>query len=400
MAASTTRQRAGTREPHVAVTVNKARSYGRGILQGVADYVEAYGPWSIFLDPYADGQLRKDWLRRWRGDGILAYAGNSAVVERLLRSGIPCVELYGVVVDRRLPRVGCDDRAIGRLAATHLLERELKQFAYCGFARMGWSENRHSGFTATVKEAGYPCQRYDDVYDKRTPRVWEKSQQSLAAWIGALPKPIGLMASTDLHAQQVLDACRRARAAVPEEVAVIGVDNDEDLCRLCDPPLSSVTNNSRAVGYEGARLLMHLMSGEMRRREIEPVLVQPVGVVARGSTDITAIENKDVAEAASFIRKHACDGIQARDVANAIFRSRATLYRLFESTLQRSPKDEILRVQLERAKTLLTQTEHTLDDIAGLTGFNSASYFSVVFKREIGMTAGVYRVQHRNGTPR
>src|SRR6516162_6512099 len=104
-------------EPHVALTVNKARSYGRGILQGVADYVEVYGPWSIFLDPYADGSLRRDWLRQWRGDGILAYAGDQGVVQRLLRCGIPCVEVYGVVEDRALPRVGGDDRAIGRLAA-------------------------------------------------------------------------------------------------------------------------------------------------------------------------------------------------------------------------------------------------------------------------------------------
>jgi LacI family transcriptional regulator len=384
-------------EPHVALTVNKARSYGRGLLQGVADYVEVYGPWSIFLDPYADGQLRKDWLRRWHGQGILAYAGNQAVVERLLRSGIPCVEIYGVVEDRRLPRVGCDDRAIGRLAAEHLLSRELQRFAYCGFARMGWSENRCNGFAAAVAEAGHPCQRYDDVYDKRIPRVWEKAQQLLAAWLAGLPKPIGLLAATDLHAQQVLDACRRARVAVPEEVAVIGVDNDEDLCRLCDPPLSSVVNNSRKIGYEGARLLARLMVGKVRRSDLEPTLIQPLGVVARGSTDITAIENQDVAEAVSFIRKHACEGIQARDVARAIERSRATLYRMFEATLARSPKQEILRLQLERAKTLLTQTNHTTDEIAQLTGFNGASYFSVVFKREVGMTAGTFRARNRNG---
>src|SRR5262249_53217421 len=123
--------------PHVALTVNKARSYGRGVLQGVADYVQVHGPWSIFLDPYADGTLHRDWLRRWRGDGILAYAGDRAVVQRLLRCGIPCVEIYGVVEDRRLPRVGCDDRAIGRLAARHLMQRELKRFAYCGFAGVG-----------------------------------------------------------------------------------------------------------------------------------------------------------------------------------------------------------------------------------------------------------------------
>jgi LacI family transcriptional regulator len=384
-------------EPHVALTVNKARSYGRGILQGVADYVEVYGPWSIFLDPYADGQLRKDWLRRWRGDGILAYAGNQRIVQRLLRCGIPCVEIYGVVEDRRLPRVGCDDRAIGRLAGEHLLGRELKRFAYCGLAGVAWSDHRGAGFATVVIQAGFPCHRYDDVRDKRIPSAWEKAQNALAGWIAALPKPVGLMASTDIHAQQVLDACRRAAVAVPEEVAVIGVDNDEDLCRLCDPPLSSVVNNSRQIGYEGARLLARLMGGELRRSRVEPTLIQPLGVVPRGSTDVTAIENQEVAEAVSYIRKHACEGIQAGDVARAICRSRATLYRMFEGTLGRAPKHEILRLQLDRAKTLLTQTNHTMDEIAELAGFSGASYFSVVFKREVGMTAGTFRANHRNG---
>src|SRR5262249_21624364 len=156
---------------------------------------------------------------------------------------------------------------------------------------------------------------------------------------------------------------RRARVAVPEEVAVIGVDNDEDLCRLCDPPLSSVINNSRQIGYEGARLLARLMQREIRPDAVEPTLIQPLGVAARGSTDGTPIENRQAAEAVSFIRKHACERIQARDVARAIYRSRATLYRLFQGTFGRSPRQEILRVQLERAKTLLTQTEHTLDEI-------------------------------------
>jgi LacI family transcriptional regulator len=379
----------------VALIVNKARSYGRGLIQGVADYVNVYGPWSIFLDPYSDGSLRRDWLRRWRGDGILAYAGDHGVVQRLLRSRIPCVEVYGVVEDRRLPRVGGDDRSIGRLAALHLRERELKRFAYCGFPGVGWSENRRLGFSTSVAEAGCPCHCYDDVRDKRIPHVWEKAQLALAAWLQALPKPVGLMAATDLHAQQVLDACRRARVAVPEEVAVIGVDNDEDLCRLCDPPLSSVINNSRKIGYEAARLLARLMQREIPADAIEATLIQPLGVAARGSTDITAIENRQAAAAVSFIRKHASEGIQGWDVARAVHCSRATLYRLFRATFGRSPLEEILRVRLQRAEALLTQTDQAVEEIAGLAGFNSAAYFSVVFKRAVGMTPTTFRARHR-----
>jgi LacI family transcriptional regulator len=382
-------------EPHVAVCVDKARAYGRGLLHGVADYVELYGPWSIFVDPYSNGQLDPQWLRRWRGDGILADIGNERVAQRLLRSGIPSVDVYGRIQVESLPRVGSDELAVGRLAAEHLAEREFKRFAFCGYAGRWWSDRRFEGFATTLAEAGHPCESLEVAIEKRTPRAWESGQQALSNWIAALPKPIGVMGATDPIARQVLDACRRARVAVPEEVAVVGVDNDEDFCRLCDPPLSSVVVNPRRIGYEGARILHRLMNGELRADQAEPVLVPPLRVAMRLSTEITAIEDKQVAEAVSYIRKHACDRIQAKDVAKAIDRSRSTLYRLFQDTLGRSPNDEILRVQLERAKALLAQTSHTLEEIAAMTGFSRASYFSVAFKREVGMTAGDYRASYR-----
>lgn len=377
--------------PHVAICVNKARAFGRGVLQGVSDYVELYGPWSIFLDPYATGDLDRDWLRRWHGDGMLAYVGDTALLRRLVRSRIPIVELYGTVRDARLPHVGIDDLAVGRLAAEHLLERGFRHFAYCGYAQPLWSRNRQRGFRERLQAEGCDCMCYDDNVAKRTPGIWEKTQESLVRWLAELPRPSGLLASTDLHAQQVLDACRRARLAVPEEIAVIGVDNDDELCRLTNPPLSSVMNNPRKVGFEAARLLGRLMSGEAKLATIEPLLIPPLGVMTRQSTEITAIDDPDLAEALSYIRTHACEGIQAGDVADAIVCSRATLYRRFEKTIGRSPHEEILRVQLERARALLAQTSHSLDEIARMTGFRTASYLSVVFKREIGVRPGEYR---------
>lgn len=378
-------------EPHVAICVNKARAFGRGLLQGVADYVAAHGPWSIFLDPYATGTLDRDWLRRWEGDGMLTYVGDRAIVRRLVRSRIPLVEVYGTVQDDRLPHVGLDDAAVGRIAADHLIDREFRHFAYCGHARALWSRNRHRGFRERLQEAGFDCMHFDEAGCTRTPGEWERAQQALARWLDGLPRPMGLLASTDLHAQRILDACRRAGRSVPEEIAVLGVDNDEELCRLSNPPLSSVINDPRRVGFEAARLLDRLMSGQIRAGAIEPVLVPPLGVMARQSTDITAIDDPDLADALSYIRKHACEGIRASDVATAIACSRATLYRRFETIMGRSPNDEILRVQLERAKALLTQTSYPLDRIARLTGFSTASYLSVAFKREHGMRPGEYR---------
>lgn len=387
-------QESPSREPHVAICVNKARSYGRGILQGVADYVEIYGPWSLFVDLHATGELDRDWLHRWQGDGILAFVGDEGVARRLLRSGIPCVEVYGSIETTTLPHVGSDEVAIGRVGAEHLLERQFVRFAFCGVAGASWSESRWRGFSQTVAVTGFDCDRFDVHRDKSTPRAWERTQQSLTRWLGRLPKPIGLMAATDPQAHQVLDACRRARIAVPEEVAVVGVDNDEELCRLTDPPLSSVVNNSKRIGFEAARLLHRLIRREISPADVAPFLIPPQGVVARASTDIAAIEDKEVAEAVSFIRKHACEGIQAKDVARAIRCSRTTLYRRFQQALGRSPKDEVLRVQLDRVKALLSQTPHSLESIAHLAGFSGAAYLSVAFKREIGLTPGEYRAQH------
>jgi LacI family transcriptional regulator len=383
-------------EPHVAVCVDKSRAYGRGVLQGVADYIELYGPWSLFIDSYSKGELDRSWLRRWKGDGILAQVGTRSVAERLLRSGIPCVEIWGKINVEILPHVVGDDLAIGRLAAEHLLQCELRNFAYCGYKGLWWSDKRFQGFSERLREAGFDCEhysadRFDDDIATRVPSMWERNQKLLAEWVSQLPKPVGIMASTDPFAVQVLDACHRAQIAVPEEAAVIGVDNDEELCRLCDPPLSSVVINPRRVGYEGARLLHQLMTGAASADQVVPIYVPPLEVAARLSTDITAIDDKVVAEAVSFIRKHACEGIGSDDVARAVGRSRTTLYRLFDSTLSRSPSDEILRVQLDRVKSLLARTKDSLEEIAHCTGFSSAAYLSVAFKREIGMTPGEYR---------
>ena len=209
--------------------------------------------------------------------------GNSASRAAVAASGrARCVETYGIVEDRHLPRVVCDDQAIGRLAAEHLLDRSLKRFAYCGFAGVAWSDNRCLGFAATrLRRRVFPAS-VTTMYAMTSPAPGKKLRR--ASPTGSAPSPSPSVSwPAPMLAQQVLDACRRASVAVPEEVAVVGVDNDEDLCRLCDPPLSSVINNPRQVGYEAAQLLAQLMAKGVRPDEIEPHLIQPLGVVTHGS---------------------------------------------------------------------------------------------------------------------
>ena len=379
------------RTPHVAVCVDTSRSYGRGLLRGIADYVETFGRWSLYIDPQSAGRYAKGWLENWRGDGILAFIETAALADRFLRSGIPTVELFGHRLDLRLPQVGNDDDAIGRLAAGHLLERRFRRFAYSGYPGEGWSDRRCRGFAGAVGRKGFPCDRLDCERRPPTPAAWERAQQALTAWLRGLARPLGLMACSDRHAQRVLDACRRAGLAVPEEVAVIGVDNDEETCRLSDPPLSSVIDDPRRVGFEAARLLDRLMAGKARPGGGKPVLVPPLGVATRRSTDVTAVEDRLVADAMRAIRQGACEGLKVTGLARACYVSRSVLYRRFEAALDRTPHEEILRVRLDRVKGLLAQTELTLEAIAALAGFDHSEYLSVAFKRETGVTPGKFR---------
>lgn len=382
--------------PHVAVCVDQFRSHGRGVMRGIADYVETYGPWSLFIDPLADSHYPQGRSENWRGEGILTYIEDVKRAERLRRNGIPTVELFAYRLDRLLPLVAPDDVAVGRLAAEHLLSRHFRHFAFCGYTGVLWSERRQAGFAKALQEAGCPPPTNWSTPRPSTLAKWEHVQQQLTAWIRQLAKPVGLMACSDHHAQSILDACQRARVAVPEEVAVIGVDDDEEICRLSNPPLTSVILNSEKVGYEGAKLLARLMRNRGRPGRPEALLIPPVGIATRRSTDVTAINDPLIANAARFIREQACRGVTVEELLGEFKTSRSVFYQRFHDTLGRSPHCEILRVQLERVKSLLCQTTLPLKTIAEMAGFNNPNYLNVAFKREVGQTPGEFRRQ-QNG---
>ncbi len=381
------------RLPHVAVCVDKSRSYGRGILRGIARYAETYGRWSLYIDPESAGRYSENWLKDWKGDGILAYIETAELARRFLRSGIPTVELFGHRIDLRLPQVCSDDEAIGRTAARHLVDRQFRRFAFTGYPGEPWVDRRFAGFSQEVARRGFPCERFSCGHTPGSPSRWEKTQQQLTTWLRGLPKPLGLMACSDRHAQRVLDACRRAGIGVPEELAVIGVDNDEETCLLSDPPLSSVVDDPERIGYQAARMLDGLIRGRLRPRQSAPVLVPPLGVEIRRSTDVTAVEDRVVAQAMRTIRQSACEGLKVEDLLREAHVSRSVLYRRFHAALGRTPHDEILRVKLDRVRSLLGRTKLTVEEIAAIAGFDHSEYLSVAFKRETGMTPGTWRRQ-------
>jgi LacI family transcriptional regulator len=226
---------------------------------------------------------------------------------------------------------------------------------------------------------------------------WEREQEDVARWLRSIPKPVGVLACNDIRGIQVLDACRRINLPVPEQCAVLGVDNDPNLCEIADPPLSSIDQDEEKTGYEAAALLERMMQGE--KVSNEETLVPPLGVVTRSSTDSVAVEDADLAKALRYIRLNACNRISIDDVASHIGLSRRALQRRFKVQLGRTPSDEITAMQLQRIRQMLTETDLKLQVVAERAGFHYVSHLSSFFKSHMAMTPGQYRRQARRGKP-
>jgi LacI family transcriptional regulator len=387
------------KHPRVALLVESSRAYGRGTLAGVAKYIRQNGHWSIFFQEHSFCDDIPAWLAGWRGDGIIARLDNDALVGSIQRLRVPVVYLRHIVPTPKTPYVITNNPAVSYAAFEHLKERGFRHYAFCGFNGADYSDERRDSFVQCVTEAGRRCHVFDEtqVLGKGNTVSFEHEglidNEHVADWLLALPKPVGLMACNDMRGQQVLNACRAVGIAVPDEVAVIGADNDTTLCDLSDPPLSSVVPNTERIGYEAAGLLALMMAGKKPRQH--EVLIDPIGVVTRRSTEVLAIEDRHIALAARFIREHACEGVDVSDVLRAVPLSRSTLERRFTSIMGHSPKHEILRVRLNRAKQLLAESDFTLDVIAEKIGLEHTEYLGRIFKKKNGVTPARFRALSR-----
>ena len=374
------------RRRQVALLIETSNAYGRGLLQGVVHYIREHRPWAFHLMEQGRGDDPPAWLESWRGDGIIARIETPRLAQAVVRAGVPAVDVSAARLVPELPWVETDDQQIARLAAGHLLERGFRHFAFYGDARFNWSVWREKHFRTEIEAAGHSVHSYRPT---KIPGDLAAEARALRQWLVELPKPVGIMAGYDIRGQQVLDACRAAVLAVPDEVAVIGVDNDALLCELASPPLSSVIPDTHRAGYEAAALLAALMAG----KKVRPVvhLIAPVGVASRQSTDVLAIDDREVVQAVRFIREHACEGINVADVLRALPLSRRVLEQRFQRLLGRTPREEILQVRLGRVRQLLAETDLPLYLVAERTGFEHTEYLSVVFKRETGKTPSAFR---------
>lgn len=390
--------------PRVALLIESSRSYGRELLMGIARYLRIHGPWSIEFEEGDPAENFPNWFNRWKWDGIIARVSTPAMAEVIEHAGAPVVDLSGNLPKSRFVRIRSDEMAVGPMAAEHLLERGFKHFAFCGFNGIDWSDLRRVSFEHRVAEAGFACQTFESLrpvqplstaYDEGS---GDRHERELMAWLQALPKPCGLMACNDARGRQILNCCREAGVAVPDEVAVIGVDKDEVFCELSDIPLSSVILNTQQIGFEAAALLAGMMDGNCHAAS--SILVKPVGVMARQSTDVLAIEDRHIAAALRHIHERACDGLDVETLLKAIPLSRSVLERRFSQILGISPKAKILRVRLDRICRLLAETDLPLGEIAQKTGFEYPEYMSRLFKKKKGITPGEFRKKSGAGHSR
>jgi len=384
-------QRRKRRLLNVALLVETTRSYGRHVLRGIGDYSRLHGPWLFYMptDFPINGIPTRD---HWHGDGIIAQPHqNQEFVRQLAECGIPVVSLSGPPGAGGLHAVRANQEAAAKLAIEHFRERGIVRFAYCGVpSERVWPPTGEM-FRRSAEAAGHRC----DVYMRATdPEARTLRLESLAKWLTGLEKPVGVLCASDLRAREVLDACRMVDLHVPEEIAVLGVNDDELICEMANPPLSSITHNARRIGYEAAAMLDRLMAG---KKVLADVVVDPLGVHARQSTDLLAIEDPEIAKAVRFIREHACEGIRVDDVLDQVALSRRSMEKRFHQILGRLPHAEIRRVQIEKVKELLVNSDYKLEKIAEITGFSTAQYLAGLFHRVVKMTPGAWRQAGRAG---
>jgi LacI family transcriptional regulator, galactose operon repressor len=381
--------RAKHRKPTILLALTSTH---HGFYHGAARYAAEHD-WHVVADMIYDATIPVGW----KGDGILSFVGHWEELAKFVVSAhIPVVEISSVRKDLGIPCVMEDNEAIGRLGAEHLLERNLKTFVWAPFWDDTVNEERFQGFANAIRSAGFDCVRLLPVNTRRSARSSRHMNRTLRRrWvihtIRSLRFPLGIFCYNDCVAADIVDACIESGIRIPDEVAVLGVDNDPVICDCVQVPLSSVRHDLEGMAYEAAALLDHLMNGGSPPDV--PKRIAPKGVAARKSTEVLAVDHPDVAGALGYIQENFPRGNLSVDDVVAHGRvPRRSLERAFRDELQRTILHEILRVRVNHAQKLLETTPDSVTDIAIRSGFASLNHFYRVFRARTGLTPRAFRL--------
>jgi LacI family transcriptional regulator len=380
--------------PQVAVLVETSTLRGTQIVQGIAQFSREHGPWSMFLEPlgFSEQLYLPD---RWRGSGVIACVTTRRLANQIASLQVPCVNVsWSEVPGAKMAQVVPDQVAIGQLAAQHLIAQGYRHFAYFGLSYFpNYTDRIGPAFAKEVSEQGHSCAFYAHSDVSWSERLPLSDLPDLDRWLVSLPTPVGILVWDFRHGCLLTEVCSRVNLDVPEDVGVIVGLNDDVLCEIATPPLSSVDAASVRLGYEAASLLSQLIKGSVQ--PTPQILIRPAGVTTRRSTNPAVIDDPVVAEAVSFIREHTHAAISVDDVVAAVMVSRRVLEQRFATVLGRSPAVEIRRAHLHNAMKLLSRTDLPIHEISAASGFSYNIVMNRAFRREVGMTPSAYRRQSR-----
>ena len=379
---------------HIGLLVDASRAYGRGIYRGVANFAETRDDWLILAHERPELDGLPGWLKTARVNALIAYIPNRKLHDKISALGVPVVDVHGRCRSPRIPVIESDDQVIVRLAFEFFLQSGFQNLAYCGYPSVFFSDQREEAFRVQASKlkgvhiyTPSAHQRVgEDLY--RFEKGVAARDADLSKWLRALPKPVAILACNDIRGQQVINACRETGIRMPEEVAVLGVDNDQIICRLCRPTLSSIEPDVEKIGFLAAQWIADQLEGKpVARRQLVP----PRQVVQRASTDTVVANHPAVVQAARLIRDESYSEASVEQIGEVTRLSRSTLDKLFLSHLGRSVAGEITRVRLQRSQNLLRNSNLSLAEIATSCGFSSSTYFCRFFKRTTGQTPNAYR---------
>jgi len=389
----------------IAFAHNNINHNTEGIMDGISEYIRTKGEWQLIVWP--DNSIKSLLFLKKRGcKGAFVSTQTATKAKELSHLGIPVIALSAVQDMYDLPYISANSKKVSEMAAEYLINKEFQNFAFFGLTQAKWSRDRYEYFLNHLSKTG---RKMEVFKEKQIPiindfipftRLWMSTtlgtgQEDLIKWLKDLPKPIAIFASCDMFACHLINMAKEADINIPDEIAIVGVNNDTAICNICDPPLSSIALNFKKAGFSAAKLLEKIMSGQEKMHG-QCIEILPTHVETRGSTDVFAIDDPEIVKAMKYIRQNSSKPLQVNEIANYACMSKRSLQMKFHKTVGRSIHEEIILAHFENAKILLIETSLPIDEIANRSGFHYTSNMRRAFKKITGMLPQKYRQQHRS----
>lgn len=392
--------------PQVMLLLEMSNKINRDRIQGILRYERLYGPWRLHIVEGKRFEQPSRDLASLGVDGVIAGTTLTELLEPVMRARVPTVlfdpldpqaiQAYPLF---RYSTICCDSAAVGRMGADYLLEQGFRHFAFVSdIWDSNWACNRRDSFVRRLAEEGLSCEVYGSLSDAAR-NDWGVEQKGLVAWLARLPKPVGLMTANDVRGRQVLDTCLVAGLSVPDQIAVLGVDNDELICSTTNPPMTSILRDTEGSGYYASQMLDRMMRGKSRKRE--SLFYGPIRVVARQSTERLQFTDRLAVKAVEFIRINAGIGMNVENVVKHLNVSRRLAELRFRQAVGHSIHDELQNARLAQVRRLLQETDLSIAEITEHCGYESESYLGLVFRKHFDVTMRQFRktskAAHRAG---